>query len=436
MSHNPQKRAALATIACFASLLLGCSGPADPATTILKEGTFGFALQASLNKVQDVIRQAQAAGNDLLISAGVQAQNAIVGAQCAYEKSLGQTKDALDDSTRKAWTDIDNLVQQLEKKGSQDVKDALTQAQTIVNVLPFANKRPVLSSFGPHFLVPGNDSYVLHLDGNFPFTSDGKTFPTVVVEGNEGKQLQSSTFTTTGIEVTIPLSFVGDAKNDRLVAKNMTIDIPWNNTWGRTGHAVFKLSLALLPLTPGTAVVTHNTKSSHPEQADRRSGVFDFDSHANDIEENRELHLSEEDITAGWRVVPHSGYFIMVEHREGDEGHDWYNKGLQTENDTTVVWRARTEHKAGPFGTGHSGKIKWQIGCKVARTVTTNGTADETVPLQWGMSKILDYPAGSWKAVWKRYDKASPEFNSTNLENALFQISATGDSFTIKTFGL
>jgi hypothetical protein len=132
----------------------------------------------------------------------------------------------------------------------------------------------------------------------------------------------------------------------------------------------------------------------------------------------------------GWRIVPGSGEFVLVEHIEGDENHDWYNKGLQNETGTGISWRARTEHKAG----GHSGKIKWAIKCKVARNVVETTMQPDDVPMTWAMSKVFPYPAGKWKAIWTSFDGRPREYNSTNLEHAMFQINATGDSLTVKTF--
>src|SRR5206468_1497545 len=102
-------------------------------------------------------------------------------------------------------------------------------------------------------------------------------------------------------------------------------------------EATFKLQLAALPETPGTLTIYHQVLTNRDETSTRRSGSFLFDSHADDIEENRSFDLNDADWAAGWRVVPNSGHFILDRHIEGDEGHDWYNKGLQGQNDRSVV---------------------------------------------------------------------------------------------------
>lgn len=395
--------------------------------------TMGAGLSIAMEKAQEMIRKAKATGNDVSLQAGLNLQNAISATEAAYAGSLKKTIESLNDTERKAYTDIDNLLAKAVNNWADSSNQILRDAKVIANSLPFAGKFPQVAAFTPDYVTPDESAYHLAVSGNFPFASNKKRRP--VLELN-GKRLQAVEATTVLLRFDVPSGEFGPPSTDKLITKSAILHVPWDsssalNPFSKVKDGVFMLQLAKLPQTPGTLIIYHEVEKTKNETGTRRSGSFNFDSHADDIEENRSLDLNDADWSAGWRIVPSTGFFILDKHNEGSEGHDWYNKGLQGQNDRSVVWRVRTEHK----GFGSSGKIIWGIGARVARDVREKVQEPETISLKWGMRKIFTYPAGKWKAVWKRFDGSELEYRETYLGNAYLQLSANGDALTVMTYG-
>jgi hypothetical protein len=249
--------------------------------------------------------------------------------------------------------------------------------------------------------------------------------------------INASGFGTTFMTFNVARTLCGPATANVVESCSATLNVPWDasrwyNVFGRNvAHGVFKLELGVLPLSPGKLTLAHQTTAKQHEDLVRPSDVFTFDSSNDDIEENRSLRLTGDEVAAGWRIVPNSARFDLVEHIEGVEGHDWYNMGYQGGSDAEVIWRARTERKH----AGSSGKIRWRIVCHIARDVTTMPTVNEDVTLTWALARSFDYPAGKWKATWRRFDGASRDITKTDIDSSYLQIIATGDSFRLTTFG-
>lgn len=396
--------------------------------------TMGAALLASFNKAGDLIRQARSAGNDLLLGVGIEIQSAITAAQLAYEDSLDKTMTRLNEQERKVVTDIDFIIQTAIDKGAQEAHLLLNKTQLIANTLPFANKIPQVSGYSPHFLEPRGDTFQLQVSGNFPFGFSEDEAPFIEIAG---QNIKAKSYGTTALMFAVPKNLCAAAVANAIGACDAKVSIPWDasrwyHVFGRKiKQGVFNVQVGILPTSPGTLKLTHNKAGEMAESQAKFSDPFLFDSHADDIEENRALRLSEAEIIAGWRIVPGSGRFELVQHIEGSEGHDWYNKGFQGGNDREIVWRARTEHKT--FGS--SGKIRWRIACTIARKVPTSTAVAEDIPVTWSMSRIFSLPAGSWKLTWTRFDGAVSEINRTDLSSKLLTVEATGDSFKVNTYG-
>lgn len=399
--------------------------------------TMGAALLVSLDKVSELIRQAKAAGNDLLLGTGVEIQNAITSAQIAWASSLEKSIKDLNDQERKVVTDIDNLVQTTLTKGAKEGHELLAQSQIVADIVPFHNKIPLVGGYTPHFIPPGIGGDVVAVDvmGNFPFGFSASDAPTLVLGNTSVKPVA---YTTTSIRFRVEKKLLGVVPVNSVSSLSAVLSVPWDDSrwydWfhTRVSYGMFHLELAELPNTPGQLRIIHTVGGTRHEEADRASDVFTYDSSDNDIEENRSLRLSGGETGDGWRIVPNSARFDLVEHIEGVEGHDWYNMGYQGGSDVEVIWRARTERKH----IGSSGKIRWRIACRIARDVPTSADVPEEVPLTWGMSRVFSYPAGKWKATWTRFDGAVQEYQQTDLDSFFFKIEATGDSFRVITYGL
>ena len=169
------KLIAIGMLLLLANTRLQAQDPAGAAT-------LGAALALDLNKAQDLIRNAEEAGNDLLLTAAMQLQNTILDAQIAYEASLSKTKSAVDDSIRKAWTDIDNVTDKLAREGAAGVSESLSQLQIIADILPLSRQFPLLRKVTPLFAVPGDThAFTVRFEGNFPFTFSKRHMPELEV---------------------------------------------------------------------------------------------------------------------------------------------------------------------------------------------------------------------------------------------------------------
>jgi hypothetical protein len=418
----------------LAAVLLLLAGSIHPLKGQGSGIAFGVFLQASLEKVQQIIREAQEAGRSVVISAGVQAQATITQAQVAYEASLNKSIDALNAQERKAYTDIDNLVKQLAQQTNEAANNALGQAQTIVNELPLSKKYPQIRTYEPLFAVAGIKDFSVAMKGNFPFAFDAKTIPWIEMNG---KRYNAISYNTSALGFNVPVADFGNADEHALRRVAATVKVPWDaSKWYHlirsTKIAQYGFEFAELPRKPGTVTVTHTLPTSSPTATPFASQVWRYDSSRDDMEATQCWSVPEAEQREGWRIKPDSCRMEIVREEEGAKNHDWWDMGQKDTSDIQVCWRARTEHHGGI--NRHSGKIQWRIAGTLIRTVPGTTDQGDTFIPNWGESKLLQYTAGTWKVHFVRFDGRIDDFNTTEIMNPFLHVEATGDSLKISTY--
>lgn len=395
--------------------------------------TASAAAAVAMNKAQQVVEQARAAGNDLELGFGIQVESMIQNLQMAYRDSLNLTMDRLDESARKAFSDINDILETNRTKGFEEARKVMEQAQVAFDTIPFHNRIPLLTTYSPHFVEVTGNTFTVTVHGNFPFAFTSKDSPTLTVGG---QTIRPSFCGTTRMTFNVPITLLGATPVGAIGSLPATLVIPWDASrwydlfWTQVGQGVFPLEFAPLPASPGKLTVTHQVAGTRHETATRASEGFFFDSSTNDQEENRSLDLTPTEVSAGWRIVHGTPRFEPVNIIEGESGHDWWDKGYQGGSDTSIIWRARTER----HHVGHSGKLVWRIVCQIARDVATVTNVAQDVPLTWGMSRVFGYPTGTWSATWTRFDGRQADLLATDAANAILQVNVTGDNLRVTTY--
>jgi len=396
--------------------------------------TFGAVLQLGLSKVSDLIREAQEAGRVVAITAAVQAQSVLVSAQVAYEASLKKTFDELNESERKAFTDMQSLVADLTAGTDEALAKASKDARLIANTLPFHGRHPQLVSYAPLYAQPDAEVYRVRFEGNFPFAFDARALPTLVLST---KSHEALLYDNLGLAFDVPARDLGDLSDDRIVRKPVTVEIPWNaSRWYQVGplrrlaRARYAFELARLPRGAGKLTLITTEPYSEIETQRRESEWWTLDSGQDDKEETHCLDLSEADQRAGWRIV-RTGVGRDVHVIEGEQNSDWYDRGQQETSDTKACWRMRTEHHA----WDDDGKIRFRVHVEVRREVDRTRPKSHTDVLTWATSRSYSLPPGEWKIRIQLFDGREYELSRSELTNELVKVRATARDVTVSTFG-
>jgi hypothetical protein len=400
-------------------------------------GTFGAFLQDSRTEAQSLVQTAMQAQREVLVVAGLQAQRAIARAQAAYRDKLKLKIERLGGQEKKFKTDLESVIADLKSGADSTQKEAGDRAQLIAaNLRPSADA-PQLASFGPIFLFPFLPTQSVTLRGKFPDSYARSGVPELSIDGKSYKAFE---YQPDGLRFSIPTAAFDAAEPQAIVWKRTELIVPWDTPVWNIATSVelekFGLVIGLLPHSFGSMNMQHKTARLRQEETAKVSDDFLFDASDHDVEENRCLTLTAQELSDGWRIRRGSGAFVLNRQLEGTQNADWKDLGLQNESDRSVCWRALTVH--GGSGATESGnassKIMWRISARIWREVSDPDLASESVDLAWGSKHYFKYAAGTWKLRYSRIGGSTKELESSDLSNPLIKVSSDASSVTISVY--
>jgi hypothetical protein len=426
------------TIAVLVALL-GAAAPckAQPIPSPLGGVTLGGAFKVLGDKVNEAIERATGAGIILEVQAGGQIAVLIQQAQAAFQNQLDLQWRNLDSAQQKIIASVFSAANEFIDRTFTNLAQLESQAQAIINTLPFTKRFPQAWRFTPAFAVPNGTAPVrFEITGNF-FDLPEKGFEAeLVLNGDASKPPYPNVEKNSQrIVFEIPRAELKEAVS-RLASNSVTVRIPYKKRRflsQRKAYAEFRATIASLPqatvtitstvttTTPGPVLTQTNT-SQLKLQASDRDNIECGGEHA-----DLALHLAYP--TNGWRVQPNTTHWALV-WTQGQEGSDWF----QPRNCSTPVTACLcvTTIKRG-FG-GESGKVKFHIVFTEEKDRSIDVPTVTTRPLEWGQTWNLHVPVGGrWEARYARFDGTTADIPAGGMKDSFLRVTIVGNTVTFAT---
>lgn len=398
-------------------------------------GTFGAFLQDSQTEAHGLVQAAMQAQREVPVVAGLQVQSAIATAQAAYRDKLNLKIERLGDQEKKFKADMESVIADLKSATDSTQKEAGDRAKLVAANLRLTTDVPQLRSFGPVFLFPFLPRQWITLRGSFPDSYARSSVPELSIDGKSYKALAYQADT---LQFSVPTAAFEVAEPQAIVWKRAELIVPWDKpVWNITTSgelAKFGVEMGLLPHSFGRMTMEHTIANLRQEEKARVSDDYLFDAGDHDVEENRCLTLTPQELSDGWRIRRGTGAFVLSTRFAGTQNADWKDLGLQSESDRSVCWRALTVHAGATESGNPSSNIIWRISAKIWREVSDPGAASESVDLAWGSQHYFKYAAGTWKLRYSRIGGSVKEVESSDLSNPLIKVNSDASSVMISIY--
>jgi hypothetical protein len=398
-------------------------------------GTFGAFLQDTQTEIQSLLQAAMRSQREVLVVAGLQSQRAIAGAQAAYKDKLNLKIENIGEQEKKFKADLESVLADLKFGTDLTLRTAGDRAQRVAANLNLPTDKPQLSTLGPIFLFSSLPTQSITLRGNFPGSPARAGVPELSIDG---KTYKAFDYDMESLRFSIPIAVFGVAEPQAIVWKKAELVVPWDTpVWNiatSIEKAKFSVVFGLLPHSFGSLTMRHKTAKPRQEEVDRGSDDFLFDASDHDIEENRCLTLTQQELSDGWSIRRGSGKFVLNSQFEGTRFADWKDLGLQSESDRSICWRVKAVLGPAAEGSEPSNKIMWRISARIWREVSDPDIASESIDLAWGSKHSFRYTPGNWGLRYTRIDGTAKELESSDLSNPLVRVFSDVSSVTISVY--
>jgi len=399
------------------------------------QGFGDLALGVALDKLGDEVNQAVLnagnVGQATEIEAGREASIAIAEAKNAYADSLDKTVKTLDPEVRQSIDQIKSLADGVANNTITSVADAESRLQQITNSLPFANNEPQVTSVTPRFVVPARNSYPVRISfkGNFINAAQNGLTPSLTIN----HKTYTGAVTTQEVVFLVPVSEIfpvnPGADTSKFRATTVSLDVPWLKSewlglWHEKKDDKFSVFVGALPPSPGSLILSHTVTGSNHVVRTFTSQNFHICS-TGECGNNDDIdhHVTVRPDT-GWHVVRGSSR-AGVGSAQGDHS----GPNFVADDGDQVTYTATTIHHR--FGS--SGSIDFSISFQEYQDQPTTTTVSEPVALLWGDSKLINYPAGSWKLAVTTFDGNHLEFAGVDSSQKFVNVGSSGGTDSITT---
>jgi hypothetical protein len=375
--------------------------------------------------------------NNVVANAGAQAQATTYGAAAALQAAISQEESAFATDLNKGIDHVDSvvanninrlkaLVTDFQSHNQQLVSKSLTEAQLLLNTIPFSNKNPQVSSYSPIFTTarPGTTVEV-HVHGNFVYAFQKNLLPTLKIGG---AVYQPNLNTTADLGFAVPAA-VFSAPTDRLGHLELELVAPYEKgVVFRSVHpGIFRLLVATLPPSPvKAATITDTVPVGGTIQQGRTSppspGQYELNSY--DCNDHTEHGYAEAD--QGWSIVPTSWHAIYTELVNADHTH------LSVKATTAAINIVYSTQSDCFLGIGHgSGEVHFYIDYQEQQP--NSATQQKTISLNigWGDVAVVPVTKNKWHLDATLFDGTQLAATDTDHSSPYLKIDNEGENVRI-----
>jgi hypothetical protein len=424
-------------------MALGCPmGYGDATDVACTAGLFGACLGSLDGKLRGLIESFENSGKALEAGLGGQIATNVALARAQLDYELNTQISQLDIVGNSFLVATMTQLHSLESQTFTDARKLTKDILDAASAIPFSHREPAVRPLSnPYFAPLASGSLAVVIDGHFVDIGKKGYEATLTLDDQPGHPYTQADNNTDELRFDIPYSVLqrkGDGSSVEYT--HFTVSVPFHKSgfclFDCKSAESFKFTLVKLPNSPGTLVITKKKELSNcgapcldtqrvttPEQFQ--------DSKDNDITEDKTGKLycfPPRDAGAGWRIQPATVKGRVTQVVEGDQNTDWWwvsNPDSLTSIANACV-RMETLHKAGIFGSGHSGKVKFVVDYIEEHDTTHEVVTPVPITVSWGSSQLVSLDtAETWTGRFVQFDGRTYEFADSNVGTPFITVDPT-----------
>lgn len=342
--------------------------------------------------------------------------------QEAYKQSATLTVNQADHVLKARISQLDLVIRNMEERNVPELNKILTSAlqQAIAGSI-FATNNPYVRSISPSSIVTSQvHEFVIEFFGNFPQAADRDFQPQLTLNGH-----QATIFENYNAKLSFRIATAIAFKQNNVASGMLCIPYSAFVSFNR-GLMKYQFEVCALPKTVGTInIESFRKEASPPVHIRKESPLFKLNSRkrygGKDLQQ-----LCKLEVTSGRKMV------------HGSQGITWIKQSGRREFAPAEVNEKGVSYRAATFNHSkdkRSGKLYFSIffmeydlpDPTLVPTVTP-------VELEWGASKIVEFPPRSWKLIFNPFDNFPPkEFADSNYDDPYIKIEVDGPKIRLST---
>lgn len=400
-------------------------------------GTLGAFLATSQAEVRVLVQRAKQAQREVLVVAGVRAQNALARGRATFKDSLSLSTSALGEQENKLKSELEPLISNLYSPVDMTVKDAGERAQAIAYRLRPPSAAPLLNASGPIFLFSSIPFQSITVRGNLPSSYTGGAVPQLSIDGKSYKAFE---YGSDRLGFNVPTTDLDAADPGQIIWKTGVIGIPWvpsSNFFSTPAIEQLEVELAILPGSFGRMSMEHAITTVKTEEKIQISREFLLDAGSTEATNRQCLVVTPQELADGWRIKPGTSAFVPSAGQAGSQNMGGWIIRLVSETEQAACWSAGTFHAADAPASqtaAPGGLTNWKISSTIWREVKDSGTTQENVDLAWGSQHHFKYPAGTWKLRYSRTGSGEKELTSADASQPLIRVSSDASGVAVSIY--
>ncbi len=396
---------------------VGIAGIAGEQPESHAPGTLGAWLKERQTTSESGASGAMAAQREVSVTAALQAQRAIARARIALRDRLAARVETLDAGTRETLSEIDAAIATLPAAEPRVAKQAGDRIQLVADKLAVPAQVPQVRSFGPVYLFPFLPFQTLTVRGNFPAQYPEGEVPKLTVNG---RVFKAYTYDAQSLGFSLPADSLVQAAQG-VAWSRAELEIPWEaprfDTFARQGFGNFVV-IGMLPNSPGRVTIDHQVEITRSEEVARTSEALTLNADAGESEQTACLTLKPAELAAGWKLKAGSVAPVFA----AQSGGALKDHGKKSEDERSVCWRVELNAAE---------RLVWRLTAVLRRDLRESRTESESLDLAWGGSRVFNFPAGSWKVRYAKFEGAEVVFGETDLSSPLFRVEGNARSVKV-----
>ena len=400
-------------------------------------GNLGAFLATSQAEVRVLVQRAKQAQREVLVVAGVRAQNVLARGRVAFKDSLSLSASALGEQEKQFKSELESLITNLYSPVDMTVKDAGERAQAIAYRLRPSSAAPLLNASGPIFLFSSMPFQSITVRGNFPSSYTGEAVPRLSIDGKSFKAFE---YGGDRIGFNVPTTDLDAADTGQILWKTGVISVPWvpsSNFFSTPEIEPLAVEFAILPGSFGRMSIDHAIITVRTEEKTRISREFPLDAGSTEATNRQCLVMTPQELADGWRIKSGTSAFVPSAGQAGPQNMGAWMLNLVSETEQAACWSASTFHTADAPASqtaAAGGLTSWKISSTIWREVKDSGTTQEHVDLAWGSQHHFKYPAGTWKLRYSRTGSGEKELTSADASQPLIRVSTDASGVAVSIY--
>ncbi len=445
MSVAAAHPAAVAAIVDFAPIAvaiggigaIGIAGNAGQEPQTYAQGSLGAALGDRKAATSKMVAETIGAGNEVAITAGLQAQRAVARARLAFSDRLAGNAGQWNAAETGMVAAIDDTTSAWARREIVAVKDGGDKVNALANALSVPAQVPQVRSYGPYYLFSFLPFQVITVRGSFPSAYPAGVVPRVTLNG---ATYAAHAYDAESVSFSVPTAALAPGESREILWTRAEVTVPWEHpifdSAARAGYENF-IVIGVLPNSAGHATISHRFQVTRAEERPRTSETYSLSAERGETEQTGCLTLSAQELADGWTIKPGSGK-VVLGGNDSPAASDSPALDEATPHDAnSICWRVRLATENGDAGALDKGPIRsavWKISATLRRAITETRTESEDFDLAWGTRRAFAYPPHTWTIRYSGLGGGERVLTHSDGSNPLIRVEADSRGVRVSAY--